>query len=129
MPTDWVVERPTDPKDARYIGIGANDGFKRTAGGDVGRNTGRAAGLKNWNVKAIKTVHLTERCPLQFRAEFYDIFNTPQYGTVSVGSLAPSRLVQAVEANVTASQPRLFLKETAMDGGGRVIRWQLRLNF
>lgn len=102
--------------------MGSNDGFKRTAGGDVGRNTGRATGLKNWDGKAIKTIHLTERCPLEFRADFYDMFNTRQDGTVSVGSLALSRLVQAVEANVTASQPRLFLKETAMDGGGRVIR-------
>ena len=105
--------------------MGPNDGLKRTAGGDLGRNTGRAAGLKNWDVKAIKTIHLTERCPLQFRAEFYDIFNTPQYGTVGVGPFAPSRLVQTAAANVTASQPKLFLKETAMDGGGRVIR----LNF
>jgi hypothetical protein len=66
---------------------------------------------------------------LQFRAEFYNVFNTPQYGTVSVSPFSPSQLVQTVAANVSASQPGLFLRETAMDGGGRVIRWQLRLHF
>ncbi len=114
--------RTSIPPDAHYIGMGANHGFKRTAGGDVGRNTGRATKLKNSDGKAIKTIHLTEPCPLEFRADFYDMFNTLQYGTVSAGSFAPSRLVQAVEVNVAASQPRLFLKETAMDGGGQVIR-------
>ncbi len=132
-PTGYInpddANRPIDPKDARYIGIAANNGLKRTSGGNLGRNTQRAPGLKNWDVNAIKNIHLTERFQLQFRAEFYNIFNTPQYGTVSVSPFAPSQLVQTVAANVTASQPGLFLKETAMDGGGRVIRWQLRLQF
>ncbi|MEO8126582.1 MAG: hypothetical protein ABI822_05775, partial [Bryobacteraceae bacterium] len=121
--------RPIDPKDARFIGLPANDGKKRSPGGNLGRNTERAPGLKNWDVNAIKNIRLTERFQLQFRAEFYNIFNTPQYGTVSVSPFAPSQLVQTVAANVTASQPGLFHKETAMDGGGRVVRWQLRLHF
>ena len=132
-PTGYVnpddANRPIDPNDARYVGIAANKGLKRTAGGNLGRNTQRAPGLKNWDVNAIKNIRLTERFQLQFRAEFYNIFNTPQYGTVSVSPFAPSQLVQTVAANVTASQPGLFLKVTAMDGGGRVIRWQLRLHF
>ena len=132
-PTGYInpddAGRPIDPKDARYIGLPANNGRTRTPGGNLGRNTQRAPGLKNWDVNAIKNIHLTERFRLQFRTEFYNIFNTPQYGTVSVSPFAPSQLVQTVAANVSASQPGLFLRETAMDGGGRVIRWQLRLQF
>lgn len=123
------ANRPIDRKDARYVGIGANNGLKRTPGGNLGRNTERAPGLKNWDVDAIKNIHLTERFQLQFRAKFYNIFNTPRYGTVSVSPFAPSQLVQTVAANATASQPGLLLKETAMDGGGRVIHWQLRLHY
>jgi hypothetical protein len=132
-PTGYInpddSNRPIDPKNARYIGISANDGLKRTAPGNLGRNTERAPGLRNWDVNAIKNINLTERFQLQFRAEFYNIFNTAQYGTTSVSPFAPSQLVQTVAANTTASQPGLFLRETAMDGGGRVIRWQLRLRF
>jgi hypothetical protein len=121
--------KPIDPKTARYIGLPANDGVRRTRSGNAGRNTERGPGLKNWDLNAIKNIRLTERFQMQFRAEFYNIFNTPQYGTVSVSPFAPSQSLQTIAANVASSQPGLFMNATAIDGGGRVIRWQLRLRF
>jgi hypothetical protein len=80
-------------------------------------------------VNVLKNTKLTERFNLEFRTEFFNIFNTPQYGTVSVSPFAPSQNAQAVQANIFASPAGTFLNETAQDGGGRVIRFQLRLRF
>jgi hypothetical protein len=66
---------------------------------------------------------------LQFRGEFYNVFNTPQYGTVSVSPFHPAQNSQTIPANVNTSQPGVFANATSVDGGGRVIRWQLRLEF
>jgi hypothetical protein len=120
---------PIDPSQARYIGIAANDGTRRTPPGNLGRNTERGPGLKNWDVNIIKNIKLTERFNLAFRAEFFNIWNTPQYGKVSVSPFSPQQNAQTIAATVFNSAPGQFLNETAQDGGGRVIRWQLRLHF
>jgi hypothetical protein len=123
---------PIDPMEARYIGIAANRGTNgafTTAPGNLGRNTERGPGLKNWDVNVIKNTRLTERFNLEFRTEFFNIFNTPQYGTISVSPFAPLQNAQTVPANVFTSPAGMFLNETVQDGGGRVIRFQLRLHF
>jgi outer membrane receptor protein involved in Fe transport len=43
--------------------------------GNLGKNTFRGPGLDNQNFTLIKRVPLKERVALQFRAEFFDIFN------------------------------------------------------
>jgi hypothetical protein len=120
---------PIDPNTARYIGIAANTGQTRKPSGNLGRNTERGPGLKNWNVNLIKNTRISEKFAIQLRAEFYNIFNSPMYGTVSVSPFAPSQTTQSIGASVFGSQPGVFLNRTIPDGGGRVIRWQLRLNF
>jgi Carboxypeptidase regulatory-like domain len=120
---------PIDPQQARYIGIAANSGNTRRPPGNLGRNTERGPGLKNWDVNIAKNTRISERFALEFRGEFYNIFNTPMYGKVSVSPFAPSQNSQTISANVFSSPAGLFLNPTAMDGGGRVIRWQLRLRF
>ncbi len=132
-PTGYVNpdagQAPIDPRTARYIGLPANNGLVRTRSGNLGRNTERGPGLRDWDLNVNKEIPLTERFHLQFRAEFYNVFNTPQYGRVSVSPFAPPQNAQTIAASVFNSQPGLFLNETAVDGGGRVIRWQLRLRF
>jgi outer membrane receptor protein involved in Fe transport len=120
---------PIDPREARYIGISANNGITATRPGNLGRNSERAPGIRNFDVSVIKNIRMREAVSLQFRTEFYNFFNTPQHGTVSVSPFAPSQNLQTVSANVFNSPPGMFLNETIPDGGGRVIRWQLRLNF
>lgn len=48
--------------------------------GDAGRNLVRAPGLWQIDIALAKTVALTERAGLQFRAEVFNIFNRAQYG-------------------------------------------------
>ena len=97
--------------------------------GNLGRNSERAPALKNWDLNVVKRFRITEGVSLQFRGEFFNIFNTPQYGTVSVSPFSPPQNAQSIPANVTSSQPGVFANASSVDGGGRVIRWQLRLEF
>ncbi|MDX1981827.1 MAG: carboxypeptidase regulatory-like domain-containing protein [Bryobacteraceae bacterium] len=120
---------PIDPREARYIGIANNPGAARTAPGNLGRSTERGPGLKNWDVNVVKSIRLSERFRMEFRSEFFNIWNTPMYGKISVSPFAPPQNSQTIGASVFNSQPGLFLNETAQDGGGRVIRFQLRLHF
>lgn len=120
---------PIDPSQARYIGIAANTSSTHRRPGNLGRNTERGPALKNWDVNIVKNTRINERFHLEFRAEFYNIFNTPMYGKVSVSPFAPSQDAQIIEANVFNSPAGQFLNERLQDGGGRVIRWQLRLRF
>jgi hypothetical protein len=120
---------PIDPQQARYIGIAANTGNTRRPPGNLGRNTERGPGLKNWDASIIKNTRISERFNLEFRAEFFNVFNTPMYGRVSVSPFAPAQSNQIISANVFSSPPGQFLNPTLLDGGGRVIRWQLRLRF
>ncbi len=120
---------PIRREDARYIGIAANNGTRRTAPGNLGRNSERGPGLRNWDLNIVKNFALTERFRLELRNEFFNIWNTPMYGKVSVSPFSPPQNAQTIAANVISSQTGLFLNETAQDGGGRVIRFQLRLHF
>jgi hypothetical protein len=121
---------PIDPMQARYIGLPTNpDGNRVGPIGNLGRNTERSPGLKNWDVNVVKRFRVTEGIALQVRGEFYNVFNTPQYGTVSVSPFAPAQNTQSIPANVNTSQPGVFANERSVDGGGRVVRYQLRLEF
>jgi hypothetical protein len=121
---------PINPQEARFIGLPANpDASKVGPIGNLGRNTERSPGLKNWDLNVVKRFPVTERVGLQLKGEFFNIFNTPQYGTVSVSPFHPSQNAQSIGANVNTSQPGVFANASSVDGGGRVVRWQLRLDF
>src|SRR6185436_6310909 len=69
-----------NPANAQYIGLLAGTGRR----GNLGRNTLRSPGTNNWNMNLLKRVNITENTHLEFRTEFYNIFNHPQYGQSSV---------------------------------------------
>jgi carboxypeptidase family protein len=48
--------------------------------GTANRRFFHGPGTNNWNVAFLKDTHLTERLDLQFRAEFFNIFNHAQFG-------------------------------------------------
>ncbi|MCA1593679.1 MAG: TonB-dependent receptor [Acidobacteria bacterium] len=111
-----------DPNTAQYIGLLAGAGR-----GNLGRNTLRTPGTNNWNVNILKRVSLTEGTHLEFRTEFYNIFNHPQYGQGSVSPFSPGDA--GVSASVIGSTGGRFLQPQFADGGGRVVRYQLKFIF
>ena len=129
-PNGTFVRTPIDPKDARYIGLPVNQTPTRIGViGNLGRNTERSPGLKNWDLNVVKRFRLREGMSLQLRSEFYNVFNTPSYGTVSVSPFKPSQNAQTIAASVNGSPSGVFANASSVDGGGRVIRWQARLEF
>ena len=75
---------PIDPATARYIGLAAHDGRATVLPtGNAGRNSERMPGIKNFDVTVSKNFRLKEGLDLQFRTEFFNFFNTPQYGLPS----------------------------------------------
>lgn len=115
---------PIDPKTAQFIQVPSGSG--RT--GNLGRNTERTNPTDNLNANILKRVKLTERFSLEFRTEFYNILNHPQFGLLSVSPFSPSS-AGSVGANVATTPAGRFQNETFLDGGQRVIRYQLKIVF
>jgi outer membrane receptor protein involved in Fe transport len=112
-----------DPATAQYVGLLAGTGRR----GTLGRNTLRSPGLNNWNLNVLKRVRLTEGTSFEFRTEFYNVFNHPQYGT---GSISPfSGAPAGIAASVINSTAGRFLHPEFDEGGGRVIRYQAKFIF
>jgi hypothetical protein len=117
-----------DPRNAMYVGLAPFAGAASPARtGNLGRNTLRIPGINNFNVNFQKSVRVVERLSMQFRAEFYNIWNHPQYGVPSISPFSPT--AGNIAASVQTSQAGRFLQPQYMDGGGRVMRYQLRLVF
>jgi hypothetical protein len=53
--------------------------------GNAGRNILRAPGLQNWDVSLLKDFRFTERRYLQFRGEFFNVFNHPNFALADTG--------------------------------------------
>ncbi|MCP9496634.1 MAG: carboxypeptidase regulatory-like domain-containing protein [Pyrinomonadaceae bacterium MAG19_C2-C3] len=123
-----------DPRAAQFI---VNPtyipGNPRFAGvprfGNLGRNTERSPGINNFNVNILKRTRLTERKSFEFRTEFYNIFNHPQYTTGSVSPFSPGG--GGIDSNANAAPEGFFLNPNTpnTDGGGRVIRYQVKFIF
>ncbi len=118
---------PIERSQARYISEGAFSGTAPRPTGDLGRNTLRTPGINNFDWNIHKTTLITERVRVELRAEFFNIWNHPQYGTPSVSPFSPG--AQGIGANVTTTLPGRFLQPQFADGGGRVMRYQIAIHF
>jgi hypothetical protein len=122
-----------DPAQARYIGLPQCTIARFQAGqcrpGTAGRNTERTPGINNFDVNLFKNIRLTERFNMEFRTEFFNVFNTPQYGVPSPSVFHPGSSAIIPASNVTGSLQGRFLQYQYLDGGARVIRYNLTLRF
>lgn len=123
--TGQNIFAPIDPAEARYIGLPANSG--RT--GNLGRNTERSPGTNITNFNITKRTRLTENTRLEFRTEFFNLFNHPNFLQGSISPFTPGG--GSIPASVFNSLPGEFLNPNTRlsDGGGRVIRYQLKFVF
>jgi hypothetical protein len=82
--------------------------------GNLGRTyTGvRTAGIANYDFSVFKGIELTERFKLQFRTEFFNIFNRVQFGP-------PGEVKGNAQFGVISSQIN----------SPRLVQFALRLNF
>ncbi len=83
--------------------------------GDLGRNAARGPGFTQWDFSVIKNTPLTERVSLQFRGEFFDILNHPNFANPD-GNLADptfgmsNQTINSLVGIGTSRQVQLALK-------------------
>jgi hypothetical protein len=81
------------------------DDGKATAYGNSGLGILLGPGQFNWDASLIKTTKFTERQTLQFRAEFFNLFNHPQFGNPATSRNTPNTFGQIT---TTSTNPRLI---------------------
>ena len=84
-----------------------------TGYGDLGRNTFRGPFEQNWDFSIGKTFAITENQRLEFRSEFFNLWNHPNFNNPTF---------------VDVSGPK-FGAITTMAGTPRVIQFMLRYGF
>lgn len=107
---DVIAPITVDKQLARWFSTGsfANPALGRF--GSAGRNLIRAPGTNNWDVSFIKRTNLTERVAMQFRAEFFNLFNHTQFAGVntSLGAAAFGQVTSARDPRITQLALRLL---------------------
>ena len=82
--------------------------------GDVGKGALRGPGLTEWDMSLFKTTSLTERLKLQFRTEFFNILNHPNFNTPNLTIFSGGKISTSagiITSTVTTSrQIQLALK-------------------
>jgi outer membrane receptor protein involved in Fe transport len=104
--------------------------------GDLGRDQIYGPGFWNYDLSATKLFQLREHIQLQFRAEFFNIFNHPNFALPS-NVITPGFLADHVTPNPNASTAGLITQtpdvaqgNPGLGGGGpRVMQFGLRLQF
>lgn len=119
---------PINPATAMYVQRPTCTAASGCRGGNLGRNTLRAADLFNWDANLVKSFAIGERARIQLRGDALNLMNTPHYGYYSASSLySPSGASAGL--NLQTAAPGRFLNPGLLDGGGRTIRLMLRLTF
>lgn len=121
-----------DPATAQYI---VNPTFVPGATcsvprfGALGRNTQRTPGLNNWNINLQKKIRINENMKIEFRTEFFNIFNHPQFTQGSISPFSPAG--GTINSNTATAPAGRFLNPDTVgnDGGGRVVRYQMKFVF
>ena len=65
---------------------GANNATIFGTFGDIGKNALRLPGTFNWDMQLSKYINFTERWKLQLRAEYFNIFNHPNFAPESTST-------------------------------------------
>jgi hypothetical protein len=97
-----------------FVALGPLGGANGDGYGDERRNIVRAPGLSNTDFSIIKTIPIAERLNIEFRTEFFNLFNHPAF--------------EAPGNNVTAPQTFGIIQNTLPDSE-RQIQFLFKANF
>jgi hypothetical protein len=107
---DVLAPVTVDKELARWFSTGSFANPALGMFGNSGRNLIRGPGINNWDVSFIKRTELTERVSLQFRAEFFNLWNHTQYAGVNIsfGAAAFGQVTSARDPRITQLALRLL---------------------
>ncbi len=91
--------------------------------GDAGRNIVTGPGFRNYDMAILKDTHITESVNLQFRAEFFNLFNHPNFAI-------PRNVETAPGFGSLFQTPDVAQGTVGLGSGGpRLIQLALKLSF
>ena len=106
--------------------------------GTLGRNSLHGPGYRNFDLALIKTTKVNERLKIQFRAEFFNVFNHPNFGSPLYPGYSADASLNGIDAQsgrgigfmpLTVT-PDVGLGNPFLGGGGpRNIQMALKLMF
>lgn len=96
--------------------------------GSLGRNALRGFGMWQTNFAVRRQVHLTDKLGLQFRAEFFNLFNHPNFGP-PITSLASALFGQSTQTFAATQAGATGLSSLYQIGGPRSIQFVAKLSF
>ncbi len=112
-----------NPVAAEFIVLSANSGVS----GNLARTTQRTPPLDNLDATIFKNFSFKERFGLEFRAEFFNVLNHPQFGNTSASPFDTS--LGSINSNANTAPSGRFLSTNFIDGGGRVLKYQIKFRF
>jgi hypothetical protein len=96
--------------------------------GNSGRNQYYGPGLQNYNFAASKTFRMGERVGLQFRTEFFNLFNHTNFAN-PIGNQSNANFGKITATLGSATATSVGTTGGVVGGGPRVIQGSLRLQF
>jgi hypothetical protein len=122
--TGTIVGYLADNPNARYIQTGAG------AQSNIGRNTFLLPPINNVDFSILKNFRIGETKAIQIRADFFNVFNHPQYVPGSVNSVDPVGTTGLTTLNQVTPLTTDFLNPSAvLSSNPRVIQLAARFNF
>ena len=96
---------PTAAPNPYFRRVGSGASYELGAGrcGNFGRNVLRGPGFVNWELAVFKRTRITERQSLEFRAEFFNLFNQAQFIN-PIGDIASTNFGRILET----ADPRII---------------------
>ena len=127
-PTQWFTATVCDPRDPRGCPAGSVfalpvklvNGVAAFHFGNLGRNVIIGPGFANTDFSVLKNTKITERLRVQFRAEFFDLFNHANFGQ-------PGRTAQVGSTTFGVITSTRFA--TGDSGSSRQVQFALKLIF
>src|SRR4030095_1303030 len=119
-----IVAYVADNPNARYIQTG--DG----AESNIGRNTFLTPAIKNFDFAVFKNFRFGESKFFQVRADFFNLFNHPQFVPGSVNAVDPIPTTGLTTLNQVAPlTPDFLVPSRVLSSNPRVIQLAARFNF
>lgn len=116
----WVATNPN----ARYI----QAQFGARANG--GRNTITLPGINNLDLTLYKNFRVRESMVVQFRADMFNVTNTPQFTPGSIRGVNPVATSGAAITQInTVTNPLFNTPQRVLSSNPRIVQLALRLNF
>ena len=109
--TSVVTEPPVNT-------VGSNGQYSNFVG-NAGKVVFRGPGTNNWDVALFKNIPIKEKLTIQFRGEFYNLFNHPSFNSVDNTAMF----------NRTGQQTSTTLGQLVGDLGPRQIQLAARISF